>query len=537
MEPWAAMGSLRTRAIDERSRESDCLVVPTKFPNKGREELENGAMANLHGHDGGNAGHGQGAPKAPGEGDDSLAEGMEGRRRAKGNADLQNTPRTQSREGVHSARERIRQAAKAKKEVRFTALLHHVYDIKALREAYLGLKRDAAPGVDGETWRAYGEQLEAKLEDLSNRLRRGAYRAKPVRRVLIPKADGGQRPLGVTTLEDKLVQRALVAVLNSIYEADFLGFSYGFRPGRSAHDALDALCVGIQRKKVNWVLDADIRGFFDAIDHEWLVRFIEHRVADQRVVRLIQKWLTAGVLVDGEWRRGEVGTPQGGGISPLLANVYLHYVFDLWARDWRRQASGDVIVVRYADDFIVGFEHEQEARRFLAALRERLAQYGLELHPDKTRLIEFGVRAATDRDRQGRGKPETFDFLGFTHVCGKTRKGRFTVLRRTARKRVRAKLHELNAELRRRWHVPVPELGRWLGSVVRGHINYYAVPMNFTAVATFRDRVIWLWKRALGRRSQKANVTWPRMLRLVRAWIPPVRIVHPYPSQRLWLRT
>jgi len=429
------------------------------------------------------------------------------------------------------------QAAKAKKEVRFTALLHHVYDTEALREAYLDLKRDAAPGVDGETWRTYGEQLEANLANLSGRLRRGAYRARPVRRVFIPKSDGRQRPLGVTALEDKLVQRALVAVLNCIYEADFLGFSYGFRPRRSAHDALDALCVGIERRRVNWVLDADIRGFFDTIDHDCLVRLIELRIADRRVVRLIRKWLNAGVLVDGEWRRSEVGTPQGGGISPLLANIYLHYVFDLWIRDWRRQAHGDVIVVRYADDFIVAFESEQEARRFRAELGERLSQYGPELHPDKTRLIEFGARAATDRDRQGRGKPETFDLLGFTHVCGKTRSGRFTVLRRTARKRMRAKLRALNAELRRRWHDPVPQVGQWLGAVVRGHINYYAVPMNFAAVATFRDRVGWLWRRALSRRSQKAYVTWPRMHRLVRAWIPRVRIVHPYPRQRLWLRT
>ena len=494
-------------------------------------------MVNLNGHEGGNAGDGQGAPKATGVGGIPRAEGMEVRGWAKGNASPQNTLRTRSRESVRSARERIRQVAETKKEIRFTALLHHVYDIEALREAYLSLKRDAAPGVDGETWRTYGEQLETNLEDLSNRLRRGAYRAKPVRRVFIPKADGRQRPLGVTTLEDKLVQRALATVLNCIYETDFLGFSYGFRPGRSAHDALDALCVGIQRKKVNWVLDADIRGFFDSIDHECLVKFIGRRVADRRVVRLIQKWLNAGVLVDGKRTRSEVGTPQGGGVSPLLANVYLHYVFDLWIRDWRRQATGDVIVVRYADDFIVGFQYEQEARQFLTALHDRLATYGLELHPDKTRLIEFGARAASERKKQGRGKPETFDFLGFTHVCGKTRKGRFTALRRTSRKRVRAKLRELKVELRRRRHFPVPDVGRWLGSVVRGHINYYAVPMNFPSVATFRDRAIWLWRRALSRRSQKALVTWPRMHRLVRAWIPPVRIVHPYPSQRLCLLT
>jgi group II intron reverse transcriptase/maturase len=436
-----------------------------------------------------------------------------------------------------SARDRIRRAAKTDKGRRFTALLHHVYDIMALREAYFGLKRDAAPGVDGETWRAYGEQLETRLADLSGRLRRGAYRAKPVRRVHIPKGDGRLRPLGVTTLEDKLVQRALVTVLNCIYETDFVGFSYGFRPGRSQHDALDALCVGIQRKKVGWVLDADIRGYFDAIDHECLVKFIELRIADRRVVRLIQKWLKAGVLEDGKRMRSDVGTPQGGGISPLLANVYLHYVFDLWVRDWRRQAKGDVIVVRFADDFIVGFQYEWEARRFWNELRERLAACGLELHPDKTRLIEFGRFAAANRKRNGRGKPETFDFLGFTHVCGKTRKGRFTVLRRTMRKRLRAKLLEVKTVLRYRWHDPVPEVGKWLGSVIRGHINYYAVPQNFELVEAFRQQVINHWRRALSRRSQKGYVTWERMRRITHRWLPPVRIVHPYPAQRLCLRT
>ncbi len=494
-------------------------------------------MANLNGHEGGNAGNGQGTPTEPGKGRKPHAEGVEGRGQAKGNASLQNTPRTQGREGVHSARERIRQAAKTDKGRRFTALFHHVYDIESLREAYVCLKRDAAPGVDGETWRTYGEQLEAHLADLSGRLQRGAYRAKPVRRVLIPKADGRQRPLGVTTLEDKLVQRALATVLNCIYETDFLGFSYGFRPGRRPHDALDALSVGIHRKYVNWVLDADIRGFFDAIDHECLVKFIEHRIADRRVVRLIQKWLSAGVLADGEWARSDVGTPQGGVISPLLANVYLHYVFDLWVRDWRRQAKGDVIVVRYADDFIVGFQHEWEAKRFWEDLRERLAAYQLELHPDKTRLLEFGRRAATNRERSGRGKPETFAFLGFTHVCGKTRKGRFTVLRLTMRKRLRAKLQEIKTALRQRWHDPVPEVGRWLGSIIRGHLNYYGVPLNFRALEAFHHQVTCLWKRALSRRSQKAHVTWERMRRLVRRWLPPVRIAHPYPDQRLCLRT
>jgi len=354
-------------------------------------------MADLNGHEGGNAGDGQEKPKGEGEGDATRAEEMEERGQAKGNAGSQNTLRTQDRAGVPSAWDRIRQAAKSDKGRRFTALLHHVYNIETLREAYFNLKREAAPGVDGETWRNYGEQLEANLKDLSERLRRGAYRAKPVRRVFIPKPDGRQRPLGVTTLEDKVVQRALVMVLNCIYEVDFLGFSYGFRPGRGPHHALDALCLGIETKRVNWVLDADIRGFFDAIDHELLVKLVEYRIADRRVVRLIQKWLNAGVLVDGKWTRSDRGTPQGGGISPLLANIYLHYAFDLWVRDWRRQATGDVIVVRYADDFIVGFQHEQEARRFLTELRGRLAEYCLELHPDKTRLIEFGARAESDR--------------------------------------------------------------------------------------------------------------------------------------------
>lgn len=494
-------------------------------------------MADLNGHEGGNAGDSQAKPAEPSGNRTTPAEVVEGRRRAKGNADLQTTPRTQSRVGVPNARDRIRQAAKADKGRRFTALLHHVYNIETLREAYYGLKRDAAPGVDGETWQGYGEQLEAKLNDLSKRLRQGAYRAKPVRRVYIPKPDGRQRPLGVTTLEDKVVQRALVLVLNSIYESDFLGFSYGFRPGRNQHDALDALYVAIKRRRVNWVLDADIRGYFDAIPHEWLVKLVEHRIADRRVVRLIQKWLNAGVLEDGEWTRSEAGTPQGGGISPLLANIYLHYVFDLWVRDWRRRAKGDVIVVRYADDIIVGFQHEWEARQFWAELRERLAEYGLELHPEKTRLIEFGRHAAEDRKRNGRGKPETFNFLGFTHACGRTRKGRFALVRLTMRKRLAAKLREVKEAFRWRWHDPVPEVGKWLASIIRGHMQYYAVPLNFDAIAAFHNGVVWLWRRGLCRRSHKAHVTWTRMLRIARRFLPRPCIVHPWPDERLCLRT
>jgi RNA-directed DNA polymerase len=533
----AAMGSRKTQSIDVRGRESDCRIVPAKLLNKGQKEADTRIMADLNGHEGGNAGDSQGKPTASSEGRRTSAEGVEGRRQAEGNAGPQNTLRTQSREGMSSARDRIRQAARSDRRRRFTALLHHVYDIEALREAYFGLKRDAAAGVDGETWRTYGEQLEGHLVELSECLRRGAYRAKPVRRVLIPKPDGGQRPLGVTTLEDKLVQRALVMVLNCIYEEDFVGFSYGFRPERGPHDALDALYVGIKRMKVNWVLDADIRGYFDAISHEWLVKFIEHRIADRRVVRLIQKWLNAGVLEDGEWRPSEMGTPQGGGISPLLANVYLHYVFDLWARAWRRHAKGDVIIVRYADDIIVGFQYEWEARRFWNELRDRFAAFGLELHPEKTRLIEFGRYAAENRKRNGRGKPETFDFLGFTHMCGKTRKGRFALVRQTVRKRLRTKLREVKETFRWRWHEPIPEVGRWLASILRGHYGYYAVPLNSPALQAFYRQVVWMWKRGLSRRSHKAYITWQRMWRIVQRWLPPPRIVHLWPDERLCLPT
>jgi len=423
--------------------------------------------------------------------------------------------------------------------VRFTALLHHVYDPEMLREAYFCLKREAAPGVDRVTWRHYGEALEANFHDLSERLKRGAYRAKPVRRVFIPKADGRQRPLGVTALEDKLVQRATVEVMNAIYETDFLGFSYGFRPGRSQHDALDALYVGLLTKKVNWVLDLDIRGFFDAIDHGWLVKFVEHRIADRRVVRLIQKWLNAGVLEDGTRTRSEQGTPQGGSASPLLANIYLHYVFDLWVQQWRRtQARGEVIVVRYADDAVVGFQYESDAERFWAELAERFSKFALELHPDKTRLIEFGPLAASNRERRGQGKPETFDFLGFTHICGKKRSnGRFTVLRQTIRKRLQAKLKQVKIELRRRLHDPVPEVGKWLRSVVGGHVRYYGVPMNARAIGRFRHQVGWLWYRSLRRRSQKSRLTWERMRRLIDRWLPPARVCHPYPLRRLGVIT
>ena len=469
----------------------------------------------------------------------AAAEGMEGRGLTKGNPQQQNAFRTQSRSNAPSALERIRQAASKDKEMRFTALLHHIYAPEALRTAYLFLKREAAPGVDGETWRHYGEALEDNLQNLSHRLKQGAYRAMPVRRVYIPKADGRLRPLGVTALEDKIVQRAAVEVMNAIYETDFLGFSYGFRPKRSQHNALDALYTGLLTKKVNWVLDLDIRGFFDAISHEWLVKFIEHRIADRRVVRLIQKWLNAGVLEDGKRIQMEEGTPQGGSASPLLANIYLHYVFDLWIQAWRRkQAHGDVIAVRYADDIVVGFQNEVDAKQFLAELTGRFRKFNLELHPDKTRLIEFGPFADRNRKRRGEGKPETFDFLGFTHICGKKRSnGYFTVLRQTIRKRQQAKLNSVKAELRQRMHAPVQDTGKWLRSVVSGHIRYYGVPMNSHALKTFRYKVGWLWHRALSRRSQNGRVLWDRMRRLIDRWLPPVRVYHPFPLRRMGVIT
>jgi group II intron reverse transcriptase/maturase len=477
--------------------------------------------------------------KSPNKAGQPAAEGTEGRGLAKGNLPQQNVFRTPSREDALSALERVRQAASKDKKLRFTALLHHIYNLETLRRAYFSLKKEASPGVDGETWRHYGETLEENLQDLSHRLKRGAYRAKPVRRVYIPKADGRQRPLGVTTLEDKIVQRATVEVLNAIYETDFLGFSYGFRPGRSQHQALDALYTGLLTRKVNWVLDLDIRSFFDGISHEWLVKFIEHRIADRRVVRLIQKWLNAGVLEDGKRIRVEEGTPQGGSASPLLANVYLHYVFDLWVQAWRRKnAHGDMIVVRFADDIVLGFQEKADADQFRAELAERMRKFNLELHPEKTRLLEFGRFAINHRQRRGEGKPETFNFLGFTHICVKKRSnGMYTVLRQTIRKRLQAKLNEVKAELWRRMHEPIPEQGKWLHAVVGGHIRYYGVPMNRPALALFRFQVAWLWHRTLSRRSQRGRVLWDRMRRLNTRWLPLPRVCHPYPLRRMGVVT
>lgn len=465
------------------------------------------------------------------------AEVVEGRGPAEGNTGSETRPGRSAGMGVSNDLDRVRQLAQQDKDVRFTALLHHV-TVERLREAYRAISPNAAAGVDGITWRDYGRDLEANLLDLHARVRRGAYRARPTRRVFIPKADGRLRPLGVAALEDKILQRAVVEVLNAIYEQDFLGFSHGFRPGRSPHDALDALSVGIVRKKVNYVLDADIRDFFSQLDQGWLERFLEHRIADRRVLRLIQKWLRAGVIEDGEWSESLEGTAQGASVSPLLSNVYLHYVFDLWADQWRRRhARGDVILTRFADDYVAGFEHREDAERFLADLRDRFARFGLELHPEKTRLIEFGRFAAENRARRGDRKPETFDFLGFTHICAKTRNGRFKLKRITIKKKMRAKLSSVKTEIRRRWHHSIPEQGRWLASVLAGHYRYYGVPDNIRALQAFREAIIRLWLKALRRRSQRSGMTWERIRRFAQRWLPTARIQHPWPTTRFDART
>ncbi|MDR0779807.1 MAG: group II intron reverse transcriptase/maturase [Pseudomonadales bacterium] len=484
---------------------SDCCVVPQKLPNKAGGEI----------------------PVA--------AEAVEGRRQAKGNAFAAHMFRTPRRAyDMGTALDGIRQTAKGHKGAKFTTLMHHIYAVERLRAAYFALERKAAAGVDGQTWQTYAEKLEEKLQELSERLARGAYRPQPVRRVYIDKADGSKRALGVPALEDKLVQLATVEVLNAIYEQDFVGFSYGFRPGKSAHNALDAVSVGVERRKVNWMLDADISKFYDTIEHDWLIKFIEHRVADTRVVRLIKKWLHAGVLEEDRLRQSEMGTVQGGSISPLLSNIYLHYAFDLWAKQWRgRHAGGDMIVVRYADDWVAGFQYSRDAERFWREVTQRLAHFGLKLHESKTRLMEFGRFARQDRRGRGQSKAQTFDFLGFTHCCGQTRKGRFVVLRLTSAKRMRTKLLAVKEELRQRMHQSIPEQGKYLRSVVNGHTRYFGVPRNGTRIGQFRQAVGRLWYRTLRRRSHKHRLTQQRMKRLAAHWLPPVRICHPYPSQRL----
>ena len=481
------------------SEKSDCCVVAMKWANKNAR---------------------------------AEAEFMERRQQAEGNTGQPRTRRTQSRESVSLQLHRVRERAKARGQERFTALLHHVTP-SLLADAFSWLKRDAAAGVDGVTWHEYEADRERRLADLHRRVHRGTYRARPSRRQYIPKADGRQRPLGIAALEDKIVQRALVEVLNAIYEQDFLGFSYGFRPGRGQHDALDALAVAIGQEKVNWIVDADLAKFFDTVSHEWLLRFLEHRVGDERVLRLIRKWLKAGVIEDGVHLATEVGTPQGAVISPLLANVYLHYVFDLWAQQWRqRHARGSMIVVRYADDIVLGFQHQSEAEAFLVALRTRLERFALTLHPEKTRLLMFGRYAQVQRDRAGLGRPETFDFLGFTHICGRDRRGEFQLRRHTRRDRMHAALVAIKDGLRRRLHHSIPVQGKWLGQVVGGYMAYHGVPTNFHRLDAFRHYAVDHWRKALKRRSQRDSTTWERMTRLAEAYIPRPRITHPWPSVR-----
>src|SRR5215471_8945888 len=491
------------RAADANVQEkSDCAVLPVNQPNN------------------------EGQPSA---------EAGEGRAQTQENIVQSRMLPTQSGKRMSQGLSGVRKAARERKQERFTALLHHL-SVGLLRAGFYALKRQASPGVDGVTWQEYETGLEDRLVDLHSRVHRGAYQARPSRRVYIPKADGRQRPLGVAALEDKIVQQAVVTILNQIYEVHFKGFSYGFRPGRGPHQALDALTAGIQWKRVNWVLDADIRGFFDNMSHEWTMKFIEHRVADRRILRLIQKWLKVGVSEDGQWSETKLGTPQGAVVSPLLANAYLHYVFDLWVEVWRKKiAKGDVIVVRYADDLVAGFQHRTDAERFLGEFRERLAKFGLELHAEKTRLIEFGRFAAQDRKKRGEGKPETFTFLGFTHFCGQRhKKGTFTVWRITAKKRMVAKLKAIKAELQRRKHDRTTTVGAWLRKVVLGYYQYHAVPGNIDQLRIFKCRVNRLWRNVLVRRSQRAQMRWERITPLLARWVPPPRILHPYPDARFY---
>jgi len=479
--------------------ESDVVVVPEKLPNKTAQ---------------------------------AVAEVVEGRTATEGNADQCATLRTQSRAGVSIGLEGVRAAARTDKKLRFTALLHHI-DIGLLRDSFFALKKSAAPGIDGVTWMAYEDGLEERIAALHGLVHTGAYRALPSKRAFIPKADGQQRPLGIAALEDKIVQSAMVTVLNAIYEEDFAGFSYGFRPGRGQHQCLDALATVLMRKRVNWVLDADIRRFFDTIDHGWLMKFLEHRIADPRILRLIQKWLTAGVMEAGTWTETTQGTPQGAVISPLLANIFLHYAFDWWAKHWRTTvARGEVYLVRYADDFVVCFERKEDGERFLADLRERLRSFGLDLHPDKTRLIEFGRFAASNRRRRGEGQPETFNFLGFTHYCGKTKAGSPIIWRKTIAKRMAAKVKEVKEELMKRRHDPIPALGAWLKAVVTGYFNYHAVPGNRSSIGAFHREICRAWLHALRRRSQRTCTNWQRFKSLIQRWLPKPETKHPYPWAR-----
>jgi RNA-directed DNA polymerase len=488
----------KSQAVVESAEESDAVVVPEKL-TKTRV---------------------------------TPVEPVEGRAAAKGKSAARNAPPAQDGQGALTALQRIGERAKQKPKEKWTNLLSHI-KVPLLKEAYQRLKKKAAPGVDEVTWAEYGERLDERLRDLQDRVHRGSYHPQPVKRVLIPKSDGKTRPLGLTALEDKVVQQAARMVLEPIYEAEFIGFSYGFRPKRSAHQALDAVAESIQRK-VNWVLDADIRAYFDTIDHGHLQRFIEHRIGDSRMVHLLMRWVKAGVLEGDELHAAQEGTPQGAIISPLLANLYLHYVFDLWICQWRRrQAQGEVYAVRYADDLLLGFQKEEDARTLHSALAERLGQFGLELHPDKTRVIEFGRSARGNREQQGQSKPETFEFLGFTHICGTSRAGKFQLKRRTSRKKRRAKMARLKEEARRRRHHRVAEQHAWLSQVLEGHYRYYGVPTNYHALAQFQRAVSRMWHRSLQRRSQRGRWS-PERLKAFeqRLPLPSPRIYHPWPAQR-----
>jgi RNA-directed DNA polymerase len=460
-------------------------------------------------------------------------EQVERRTAAKGKSAARNAPPTQGGTGALTFLQQIGERARQRPKEKWTNLLSHI-KVPLLREAYQRLRKAAAAGVDGVSWEEYGEHLDERLLDLQDRIQRGSYHPQPVKRVLIPKGDGKTRPLGLVALEDKVAQQAARMVLEPIYEAEFVGFSYGFRPKRSAHDALDALAEAIARK-VSWILDADIRAYFDTIEYEWLQRFIEHRIGDSRMVRLLMKWAKAGVLEEGELRERKEGTPQGAIISPLLANLYLHYVFDLWVQKWRKQPGrGEVYVVRYADDLVMGFQREQDAKAMRAALAERFAQFGLELHPEKTRVLEFGRFARNSRERRGQSKPETFEFLGFMHIASTSRTGgKFQLKRRTSRKKRRAKLARLKEECHHRKHWRVTEQHLWLTRVLNGHYRYYGVPTNYPALDQFRRQAAWTWHRGLQRRSQRARWSheqWQRFEELFP--LPKPRIHHPWPEQR-----
>ena len=491
----------RRTPLDRAPEESDGVIVPKKLANSGKQR-----------------------PKEP----------MEGRTPTKRNPQENATNRVQDRGFVSNGLERVRQRAEAEKSEAFVNLFH-LLKVPLLREAFYALKRKASPGLDGVSWHQYERGLEARLPELQDELHKGSYRATPAKRTYLIKPDGRKRPLGVQAVEDKVVQMACVMILTEVYEPLFCGFSYGSRPGRRPHDALDALHEGIWRRKINWILDCDIEGFFDQLPHDKLMEILEKRVKDPRLLRLIRKWLRVGWVEAGTRHQATIGTPQGSVISPLLANIFLSEVMDKWTARWRCEtAHGDMIAIRYVDDAVFGFQREEDARRFLDELRERLEAYGMKLHPGKTRLIEFGRFAVSNRKERGEGKPDSFDFLGFTHSCGKKRNGQFMVRRKTIAKRMTAKLKAVKEELRKRMHDPLGKTGHWLAGVIRGAINYYAVPGNMKAVRAFYTQVGRLWIQTIRRRSQKAKErwTWERFYRLQRHWLPRPRLSHPFPSQR-----